>query len=104
VPSGPEQPSDPARHPPSLNAGLLCDYTIGEQAAGDVRLTGILQNISAARFPVVQRARQARPRRGRVRDRREMARLDDSHVVPEGTLGTALVGAQSFTFVQTATP
>jgi hypothetical protein len=69
---------------------LLCDLTIREQGTGKVSLIGIFESISSARFPVVHRALSVYAKLGDAEGdyaiRRELMRLDDSHVVAQGTL------------------
>jgi hypothetical protein len=75
---------------PSLNAMLLCDHTIREQGTGKVSLIGIFESISAARFPVVHRALSVYAKLGDAEGeyviRLELVRLDDNHVVAQGSL------------------
>jgi hypothetical protein len=82
----------PGPHP-SLNAMLLCDLTIREQGTGKVSLIGIFESISSARFPVVHRALSVYAKlgdaEGQYAIRLELMRLDDSHVVAQGTLRAA---------------
>ena len=79
-----------ARPHPSLNAMLLCDLTIREHGTGKMSLIGIFENISAARFPVVHRALTVYAKLGDAEGdyaiRLELLRLDDSHMVAQGTL------------------
>jgi len=81
--------SVPRPHP-SLNAMLLCDHTIREQGTGKVSLIGIFENISAARLPVVHRSPSVYAKLGDAEGeytiRLELVRLDDGHVVAQGTL------------------
>ena len=78
-----------ARPHPSLNAMLLCDLTIREHGTGKMSLIGIFENISAARFPVVHRALTVYAKladaEGDYAIRLELLRLDDSHMVAQGT-------------------
>jgi hypothetical protein len=79
-----------ARPHPSLNALLLCDHTIREQGTGKVSLIGILENISAARFPVVHCSLSVHAKLGDAEGeyaiRLELVRLEDSHLVAQATL------------------
>ncbi|HTO12362.1 MAG TPA: hypothetical protein VMQ51_12380 [Candidatus Binatia bacterium] len=83
-------PSAPERPHPSLNAMLLCDLTIREHGSGKISLIGVFENISAARFPVVHRALSVYAKltdaEGDYTIRLELLRLDDSHMVAQGTL------------------
>lgn len=83
-------PSAPERPHPSLNAMLLCDLTIREHGSGKISLIGVFENISAARFPVVHRALSVYAKltdaEGDYTIRLELLRLDDSHLVAQGTL------------------
>jgi hypothetical protein len=83
-------PSTPERAHPSLNAMLLCDLTIREHGSGKISLIGVFENISAARFPVVHRALSVYAKltdaEGDYTIRLELMRLEDSHVVAQGTL------------------
>jgi len=83
-------PSTPERAHPSLNAMLLCDLTIREHGSGKISLIGVFENISAARFPVVHRALSVYAKltdaEGDYTIRLELVRLEDSHVVAQGTL------------------
>ena len=83
-------PSEPERPHPSLNAMLLCDLTIREHGSGKISLIGVFENISAARFPVVHRALSVYAKltdaEGDYTIRLELVRLEDSHVVAQGTL------------------
>ena len=83
-------PSLPERPHPSLNAMLLCDLTIREHGSGKISLIGVFENISAARFPVVHRALSVYAKltdaEGDYTIRLELVRLEDSHVVAQGTL------------------
>jgi len=69
---------------------LLCDLTIREHGTGKLSLIGIFENISAARFPVVHRALTVYAKladaEGDYAIRLELLRLDDSHMVAQGTL------------------
>jgi hypothetical protein len=69
---------------------LLCDLTIREAGTGKVSLIGVFENISAARFPVVHRALSVYAKladaEGEYTIRLELVRLDDSHMVAQGTL------------------
>jgi hypothetical protein len=69
---------------------LLCDLTIREHGTGKMSLIGIFENISAARFPVVHRALTVYAKladaEGDYVIRLELLRLDDSHMVAQGTL------------------
>jgi hypothetical protein len=69
---------------------LLCDLTIREQGSGKISLIGVFENISAARFPVVHRALSVYAKltdaEGDYTIRLELVRLEDSHVVAQGTL------------------
>lgn len=69
---------------------LLCDLTIREHGSGKISLIGVFENISAARFPVVHRALSVYAKltdaEGEYTIRLELIRLDDSHVVAQGTL------------------
>ena len=80
----------PERPHPSLNAMLLCDLTIREHGSGKISLIGVFENISAARFPVVHRALSVYAKltdaEGDYTIRLELVRLEDSHVVAQGTL------------------
>ena len=91
--SAPERPAGALRPHPSLNAMLLCDHTIREQGTGKVSLIGVFENISAAHFPVVHRALSVYAKLGDAEGeyaiRLELVRLDDSHVVAQGTLRAA---------------
>ena len=82
--------STPERAHPSLNAMLLCDLTIREHGSGKISLIGVFENISAARFPVVHRALSVYAKltdaEGDYTIRLELVRLEDSHVVAQGTL------------------
>jgi hypothetical protein len=93
VVSAPERPAGALRPHPSLNAMLLCDHTIREQGTGKVSLIGVFENISAAHFPVVHRALSVYAKLGDAEGeyaiRLELVRLDDSHVVAQGTLRAA---------------
>jgi hypothetical protein len=75
---------------PTLNAMLLCDHTIREHGTGKVSLIGIFENISAARFPVVHRSLSVYAKlvdaEGEYTIRLELLRLEDGHVVAQGTL------------------
>jgi hypothetical protein len=72
---------------------LLCDLTIREHGTGKMSLIGIFENISAARFPVVHRALTVYAKladaEGEYAIRLELLRLDDSHMVAQGTLRAA---------------
>ena len=72
---------------------LLCDLTIREHGTGKMSLIGIFENISAARFPVVHRALTVYAKladaEGDYAIRLELLRLDDSHMVTQGTLRAA---------------
>jgi hypothetical protein len=78
---------------PNLNAMLLCDHTIREQGTGKISLIGIFENISAASFPVIHPALSVYAKLGDAQGeytiRLELIRLDDSHLVAQGTLKTA---------------
>ena len=80
----------PERPHPSLNAMLLCDLTIREHGSGKISLIGVFENISSARFPVVHRALSVYAKltdaEGEYTIRLELFRLEDSHVVAQGTL------------------
>jgi hypothetical protein len=69
---------------------LLCDHTIREHGTGKVSLIGIFENISAPRFPVVHRALSVYAKlvdaEGDYALRLELVRLEDGHVVAQGTL------------------
>ena len=69
---------------------LLCDLTIREHGTGKISLIGIFENISAARFPVVHRALAVYAKladaEGDYTIRLELVRLEDSHVVAQGSL------------------
>jgi len=82
--------SAPAGPHPSLNAMLLCDHTIREQGTGKVSLIGIFESITSGRFPVVHRALSVYAKltdaEGEYAIRLELVRLDDTHVVAQGTL------------------
>ena len=69
---------------------LLCDLTIREHGTSKMSLIGIFENISAARFPVVHRALTVYAKladaEGDYAIRLELLRLDDSHMVAQGTL------------------
>lgn len=69
---------------------LLCDLTIREHGSGKISLIGVFENISAARFPVVHRALSVYAKltdaEGDYTIRLELLRLDDSHLVAQGTL------------------
>jgi hypothetical protein len=82
--------SAPAGPHPSLNAMLLCDHTIREQGTGKVSLIGIFESITSGRFPVVHRALSVYAKltdaEGEYAIRLELVRLDDNHVVAQGTL------------------
>jgi len=82
--------SAPAGPHPSLNAMLLCDHTIREQGTGKVSLIGIFESIASGRFPVVHRALSVYAKltdaEGEYAIRLELVRLDDTHVVAQGTL------------------
>jgi hypothetical protein len=83
----------PERPHPSLNAMLLCDLTIREHGSGKISLIGVFENISSARFPVVHRALSVYAKltdaEGEYTIRLELIRLEDSHVVAQGTLRAA---------------
>ncbi|TMQ26364.1 MAG: hypothetical protein E6K82_04640 [Candidatus Rokuibacteriota bacterium] len=83
----------PARPHPSLNAMLLCDLTIREHGTGKISLIGVFENISAATFPVVHRTLSVYAKladaEGDYAIKLELVRLDDSHVVAQGTLKAA---------------
>jgi hypothetical protein len=85
-----ERPGAPPRPHPSLNAMLLCDHTIREAGTGKVSLIGVFENVSAAQFPVVHRALSVYAKlsdaEGEYAIRLELVRLDDDHVVAQGTL------------------
>jgi hypothetical protein len=72
---------------------LLCDLTIREHGTGKMSLIGVFENISAARFPVVHRALTVYAKladaEGEYAIRLELLRLDDSHMVAQGTLRAA---------------
>ena len=72
---------------------LLCDLTLREHGTGKMSLIGIFENISAARFPVVHRALTVYAKladaEGDYAIRLELLRLDDSHMVAQGTLRAA---------------
>jgi hypothetical protein len=78
---------------PTLNAMLLCDLTIREHGTGKISLIGIFENISAARFPVVHRALSVYAKladaEGEYTIRLELVRLEDGHVVAQGSLRAA---------------
>ena len=69
---------------------LLCDLTIREHGSGKISLIGVFENISAACFPVVHRALSVYAKltdaEGDYTIRLELVRLEDSHVVAQGTL------------------
>jgi len=69
---------------------LLCDLTLREHGTGKMSLIGIFENISAARFPVVHRALTVYAKLGDAEGdyaiRLELLRLDDNHMVAQGTL------------------
>jgi hypothetical protein len=69
---------------------LLCDLTIREHGTGKISLIGVFENISAARFPVVHRALSVYAKltdaEGDYTIRLELTRLEDSHLVAQGTL------------------
>jgi hypothetical protein len=69
---------------------LLCDLTIREHGSGKISLIGVFENISAARFPVVHRALSVYAKltdaEGDYTIRLELVRLEDNHVVAQGTL------------------
>ena len=69
---------------------LLCDLTIREHGSGKISLIGVFENISAPRFPVVHRALSVYAKltdaEGDYVIRLELIRLEDSHVVAQGTL------------------
>jgi hypothetical protein len=69
---------------------LLCDHTIREHGTGKVSLIGIFENIIAPRFPVVHRALSVYAKlvdaEGDYALRLELVRLEDGHVVAQGTL------------------
>jgi len=69
---------------------LLCDLTIREHGSGKISLIGVFENISAARLPVVHRALSVYAKltdaEGDYTIRLELVRLEDSHVVAQGTL------------------
>jgi hypothetical protein len=75
---------------PTLNAMLLCDLTIREAGSGKISLIGIFESISAARFPVVHRTLSVYAKladaEGDYTIRLELVRLDDNHVVAQGTV------------------
>ena len=64
---------------------LLCDLTIREHGTGKISLIGVFENISAPRFPVVHRALSVY---AKLTDAEGdyVIRLEDSHVVAQGTL------------------
>jgi hypothetical protein len=69
---------------------LLCDLTLREHGTGKMSLIGIFENITAARFPVVHRALTVYAKLGDAEGdyaiRLELLRLDDNHMVAQGTL------------------
>jgi len=69
---------------------LLCDLTIREHGSGKISLIGVFENISAPRLPVVHRALSVYAKltdaEGDYVIRLELIRLEDSHVVAQGTL------------------
>ena len=69
---------------------LLCDLTIREHGSGKISLIGVFENISASRFPVVHRALSVYAKltdaEGDYTIRLELVRLEDSHVVAQGSL------------------
>jgi len=69
---------------------LLCDLTIREHGSGKISLIGVFENISASRFPVVHRTLSVYAKltdaEGDYTIRLELIRLEDSHVVAQGTL------------------
>jgi hypothetical protein len=72
---------------------LLCDLTIREHGSGKISLIGVFENISAAGFPVVHRALSVYAKLGDAEGdytiRLELVRLDDNHMVAQGTLKAA---------------
>ena len=88
-------PGAALRPHPSLNAMLLCDHTIREAGTGKISLIGVFENISAARFPVVHRTLSVYAKLGDAEGeyaiRLELLRLDDGHVVAQGTLRATFV-------------
>jgi hypothetical protein len=69
---------------------LLCDLTIREAGTGKISLIGVFEDISAAAFPVVHRGLAVYTKladaEGEYTIRLELVRLDDSHVLAQGTL------------------
>jgi len=69
---------------------LLCDLTIREAVTGKISLIGVFENISAAAFPVVHRGLAVYAKladaEGDYAIRLDLVRLDDGHVLAQGTL------------------
>jgi hypothetical protein len=84
------QSSLPALPHPSLNAMLICDLAIQEQATGKTSVIGVFENISAPQFPArcgfVFVYAKIGDAQGEYRLRLELVRLEDMAIIGQGQL------------------
>ncbi len=89
----PAPQSSPAAAPPHpvLNAMVVCDSAMQDEATGKTTLVGLFENISATQFPTLHGLlcvyAKLTDAQGEYRIRLELVRLEDLAVVGQGRLG-----------------
>jgi len=75
---------------PALNAMVICDQTIQDQATGKTTLAGIFETVSAYQFPALHGIlcvyAKLTDTQGEYRIRLELVRLEDLRVIGQGQL------------------
>jgi hypothetical protein len=87
------RPESPAPPHPALNAMVICDFAIQEEATGKTSLVGIFETVRAYQFParhgMLSVYTKFTDAQGQYRLRLELVQLEDLKVIGQGQLGAS---------------